>query len=41
MRDYVEQRDGGYYIAGTRIALDTIVLAFEEGESAETILRSF
>lgn len=41
MRDYVEQRDGGYYIAGTRIALDSIVLAFKEGESPETILRSF
>ena len=41
MRDYVEQRDGGYYIAGTRIALDSIVLAFKDGESPETILQSF
>ena len=41
MQDYVEQRDGGYYIAGTRIALDSIVLAFKDGESPETILRSF
>ena len=41
MQDYVEQRDGGYYIAGTRIALDSIVLAFKDGESPETILQSF
>ena len=41
MQDYVEERDGGYYIAGTRIALDSIVLAFKDGESPETILQSF
>ncbi|MBV8844086.1 MAG: hypothetical protein JO307_14855 [Bryobacterales bacterium] len=41
MPDYVEQRDGGYYLAGTRISLDTIVHAFQEGESPEGILRSF
>ena len=41
MQDYVEQRDDGYYIAGTRIALDSIVLAFKDGESPGAILRSF
>ena len=41
MQDYVEQREGGYYIAGTRIALDSVVLAFKDGESPETILQSF
>jgi uncharacterized protein (DUF433 family) len=41
MESYVEQRDGGYYIAGTRTALDSINLAFKDGESPETILRSF
>src|ERR1700689_3420426 len=41
MQDYVEQRDGGYYLAGTRIALDSVVLAFKDGESPETILQSF
>ncbi len=41
MRDYVEQREGGYYVTGTRIALDSIVLAFKHGDSPETILRSF
>lgn len=41
MATYVEERDGGYYIAGTRISLDSIVHAFQEGESPEGILRSF
>ena len=38
---YVEERDGGYYIAGTRIALDSIVHAFQAGEAPDEILRSF
>ncbi len=41
MQSYVEEREGGYYIAGTRIALDSIVHAFQDGESPEGILRSF
>jgi len=41
MPGYVEERDGGYYIAGTRISLDSIVHAFQDGESPEGILRSF
>ena len=41
MHRYVEARDGGYYLAGTRVALDVIVHAFQDGESPEGILRSF
>ena len=41
MQVYVEERDGGYYIAGTRISLDSIVHAFQAGESPDEILRSF
>ena len=41
MQNYVEEHDGGYYIAGTRISLDSVVHAFEVGESPEGILRSF
>ena len=37
----MEQRDGAYYITGTRIGLDSIVLAFKDGESPESILESF
>ncbi len=39
--DYVEQRDGGYWISGTRISLDSIVYAFKRGAAPETIRRSF
>jgi uncharacterized protein (DUF433 family) len=41
MQDYVDSRDGGFYIAGTRIALDGIIHAFRNGASPESILRSF
>ncbi|MBV8552547.1 MAG: DUF433 domain-containing protein [Acidobacteriaceae bacterium] len=41
LQNYVEERDGGYYIAGTRVSLDSIVHAFQDGESPEGILRSF
>jgi uncharacterized protein (DUF433 family) len=41
MENYVEERDGGWYIAGTRIALASIVQAFQTGESPDEILRSF
>ncbi len=38
---YIEQRDGGYYIAGARVSLDSIVYAFLEGQTAESIAQSF
>jgi uncharacterized protein (DUF433 family) len=38
---YVEQREGGYYIADTRISLDSVVHKFKSGSSPESILRSF
>src|ERR1700690_3798151 len=34
---YVETRDGGYWISGTRVSLDSVVLTFLEGLSPETI----
>ena len=40
-KEYIEQRDGNYYIAGTRISLDSIVHAFRRGESLETICQNF
>ena len=36
-----EQRHGGYYIAGARISLDSIVCAFNAGNSPERIQESF
>ena len=38
---YVEQRDGTYTIAGTRVSLDSVVYAFLEGQSAEAIAQAF
>jgi len=38
---YVEPRDGGYWIAGTRVSLDSIVYAFLEGQTPESIAQSF
>jgi uncharacterized protein (DUF433 family) len=37
MTPYIEQREGGYYVAGTRVSLDSLVYAFRIGESPETI----
>jgi uncharacterized protein (DUF433 family) len=39
--EYVEQRNGGYYVAGTRISLDSVVCAFNRGESPEQILEGY
>ena len=40
-KEYIEQRNGNYYIAGTRISLDSIVHSFRRGESPETICQNF
>ena len=40
-KTYVEQRDGGYYVVGERVSLDSLVYAFRRGASPETIRRSF
>jgi uncharacterized protein (DUF433 family) len=40
-KEYIEQRDGGYYIAGSRVSLDSVVYAFLRGESPEGIAESF
>ena len=34
---YVEKREEGYWIAGTRVSLDSVVFAFLDGLSPETI----
>jgi uncharacterized protein (DUF433 family) len=38
---YVEQRDGAYYVAGSRVSLDSVVYAFLRGESPDGIVESF
>ena len=39
--EHVEQREGVYYVPGTRISLDSIVYAFREGCSPESIREDF
>jgi uncharacterized protein (DUF433 family) len=38
---YIEERDGGLYVAGTRVSLDTILINFREGASPEKIVQAF
>jgi uncharacterized protein (DUF433 family) len=39
--EYVEERNGGYYVAGTRISLDSVVYSFERGNLPEAIQKEF
>ena len=39
--EHVEEREGVYYVPGTRVSLDSIVYAFREGCSPETIREDF
>ncbi len=39
--EYVEEREGGLYVAGGRVSLASIILAFQEGASPETIRQSY
>jgi uncharacterized protein (DUF433 family) len=41
LAEYVEQRNGGYYVRGTRVSLDSIVYSYKGGESPETIRQNF
>ena len=40
-KEYVERRDEAYWIAGTRVSLDSVVYAFLEGLSPESIVDHF
>ena len=40
-KQYVENIDGVYRLAGTRVSLDSIVYAFWRGQTAESIAQSF
>ena len=39
--EFIEQRNGGYYVVGTRISLDSVVYSFKEGRSPESIQEDF
>lgn len=38
---YVEQRDAGYWVRGSRVSLDSIVYAFHQGQTPESTAQSF
>jgi uncharacterized protein (DUF433 family) len=38
---YVDQRGDGLYVTGSRVCLDSVVLAFLGGDSPDTITQSF
>jgi uncharacterized protein (DUF433 family) len=38
---YIEERNGGLYVAGSRVSLDSVVIHFQEGASPEKIVESF
>lgn len=40
-KGYVEKRTGSYRIIGSRVSLDSIVYAFWNGQTAESIAQSF
>ena len=40
-KTYVEYRSDAYWVEGTRISLDSIIYAFRQGLSPESIVQSF
>ena len=40
-KEYVEQKDGAYRVAGSRVSLDSIVYEFLNGQAPETIQENF
>jgi uncharacterized protein (DUF433 family) len=40
-KHYVEERSGAYFVAGTRVSLDSIVYGFPRDDSPEGIAGSF
>lgn len=40
-QEYVEEREGAYYVAGSRVSLASVIFAFRDGASPETIKQNF
>jgi uncharacterized protein (DUF433 family) len=40
-QEYVERRNGGYYLIGSRVSLESVVYPFLDGASPETIVDEF
>ena len=41
LREYVEEREGDFYVAGSRVSLASIIHEFRDGASPETIRQDF
>jgi len=41
MREYVQERGGGYYFIESRVSLESVVYEFLRGESPEAIVQAF
>ncbi|MBS1833375.1 MAG: DUF433 domain-containing protein [Acidobacteria bacterium] len=39
--EHIEERNGGLYVKGKRVSLDSIVYAFKNGDSPQTIVQDF
>ena len=39
--EYIEEREGRLYVAGSRISLASVIIAFQEGASPETIRQNY
>lgn len=39
--EYVERRNGGYYVIGSRVSLESVIYPFLDGASPETIVDEF
>jgi uncharacterized protein (DUF433 family) len=38
---YIEERNGGLYVAGQRVSLDSVIIHFQEGATPQEIVDSF
>ena len=38
---YIEERNGGLYVAGSRVSLDSVVIRFQQGAAPDRIDQSF
>ncbi len=39
--EYIEEREGAFYVAGSRVSLASIIYSFRDGASPETIQQGF
>ena len=39
--EYVEMRNGGYFVAGSRVSLASIIYEYRDGAAPETIRQNF